>query len=289
MPFDPISYSLAKKGLTWEKVKQLMKTEGALNLKYDSDLDGYIDRIGPHTHDIADIIFNGDFDPTTDNTYEIGKLYKRLKDIHSVHLSLDGDEITNPELYFYNDYLGNGWKIRYEFNEETMYTEYFLRFNMKIGPGDIPIMHLYFKAAEVEEQSLRLECHILPVHDDSLYIGDSSHRFKEIHAVTGHINNLNVKDNLISDIIPNMDDTYSIGSSSYRLKRLYAVNVFTGDLCFEEKECAICGEPFKEGDELVLRVVGVGDYTRTVPVHLKCSKSYEELSERIRKIEEGYK
>jgi len=44
MPFDPISYYLAKKkGITWEEVKSKLETEGAKNKQYDSDLDAIID------------------------------------------------------------------------------------------------------------------------------------------------------------------------------------------------------------------------------------------------------
>ena len=43
MPFDPISYVLAKKKVGWSEVKSKLQTEGAVNVTYDTDLDGSID------------------------------------------------------------------------------------------------------------------------------------------------------------------------------------------------------------------------------------------------------
>jgi len=47
MPFDPISYYIAKRALrralqtlTWDEVKEKFMTEGAVNKVYDPDLDG---------------------------------------------------------------------------------------------------------------------------------------------------------------------------------------------------------------------------------------------------------
>ena len=91
---------------------------------------------------------------------------------------------------------------------------------------------------------------------------------------------------LDSDILLTADNTYDIGSPSLRWANIYAVNVYTGDLCFEEKVCDVCGRSFEEGDEIVLKVKKVDDYTRTVPIHVKCSQAYKELDERLRKLEE---
>ena len=87
------------------------------------------------------------------------------------------------------------------------------------------------------------------------------------------------------DYLPDADNTRSIGTNALRLANVYAVNVYTGDLCFEEKVCDVCGRPFEEGDEIVLKVKKVDDYTRTVPIHVKCSQAYKELDERLKKIE----
>jgi len=104
--------------------------------------------------------------------------------------------------------------------------------------------------------------------------------FKELLRITDSYAQFSV------DILPNSDNARNIGSSSKRFANLYAVNVYTGDLCFEEKVCDVCGRSFEEGDEIVLKVKKVDDYTRTVPIHVKCSQAYKELDERLRKLEE---
>jgi len=77
-------------------------------------------------------------------------------------------------------------------------------------------------------------------------------------------------DIISGDLLPDSDNSRSLGSSSYRFASIYAADVYQGDLCFEETECAICGEKFREGEMLVLIVKKVDEYTRTVPAHLKC-------------------
>jgi len=86
-------------------------------------------------------------------------------------------------------------------------------------------------------------------------------------------------------IVPEADNSYNIGGSSLRYANLYVVNLYTGDLCFEEKICPVCGQAFKKDDEIILKVKKVDDYVRTLPIHLKCSDAYRSLEERIRKLE----
>lgn len=88
------------------------------------------------------------------------------------------------------------------------------------------------------------------------------------------------------NILPKDDNYYSLGSSSLRWANIYGVNVYAGDLCFEEKECAVCGQPFEVDDEIVLKAYKIDKYTRTVPIHLKCSSAYKELEERLKLLEE---
>lgn len=44
MSFDPVSYILAKRGITWTQVKNKLETEGSKNKQYDSDLNGILDK-----------------------------------------------------------------------------------------------------------------------------------------------------------------------------------------------------------------------------------------------------
>lgn len=48
--------------------------------------------------------------------------------------------------------------------------------------------------------------------------------------------------------------------------------VYYSDVCFQEKECAICNKKFKKKDNIVLWVRRVGRKgTALVPAHLKCA------------------
>ena len=73
---------------------------------------------------------------------------------------------------------------------------------------------------------------------------------------------------------PPVDNSGSIGTDSYRWSLVRAVTVTQGDIGFgpEDQPCPICGEKFKEGDIVVLKVVKVlenGEF-RARPVHLRC-------------------
>jgi len=91
----------------------------------------------------------------------------------------------------------------------------------------------------------------------------------------------------LGSLTPSTDNSKNLGSSTLRWANVYAVNVISADLCFEEKVCEVCGEQFREGEELVLKVKKVDDITRTIPIHLKCSDAYKQLDERLRKLEGG--
>jgi len=69
---------------------------------------------------------------------------------------------------------------------------------------------------------------------------------------------------------PSADNIHSIGSDTYRFKLVRAVTITSGELGFDEKVCARCGKQFKPGDELVLVVRHVTNYTLTFPIHLRC-------------------
>lgn len=78
-------------------------------------------------------------------------------------------------------------------------------------------------------------------------------------------------------VVPPTDNTGSIGTAALRFALVRATTITSGDVCFDDQGCAVCGQPFAEGDDLVLRVVRVepdGDtgrrLTRTVPAHHGC-------------------
>lgn len=80
-------------------------------------------------------------------------------------------------------------------------------------------------------------------------------------------------DTLAGDLTPESDCGVNLGEASLRFANIYGQNVYAGDMCFVEKECAICGKPLKVGDNLVLKVVEVGKFTHTVPAHAKCANT----------------
>lgn len=76
----------------------------------------------------------------------------------------------------------------------------------------------------------------------------------------------------IAGLRPMTDNTGICGASNYRWADIYGVVIHEGDHVFEEKTCAICGEPFKRGQNLVYHVLSVGDEgTRAVPAHTDCA------------------
>ena len=71
-----------------------------------------------------------------------------------------------------------------------------------------------------------------------------------------------------ADIIPYTNDVYYLGESGRKWSDIYAHYVHTGDLCFEEKSCPVCGGLFSPGEVLTLLVTAVEGSTYTIPLHL---------------------
>lgn len=70
---------------------------------------------------------------------------------------------------------------------------------------------------------------------------------------------------------PLKDNTYFLGTTQNRFKEIHSVITVTGDLCFEETKCEVCGASFKRGDSMSLYVLGVfNDRTHAVPIHARC-------------------
>jgi len=53
MPFDVISYSLAKRRASWAEVKAKLESEGSKNKQYDANLDGKVDDVFVQTRVVA--------------------------------------------------------------------------------------------------------------------------------------------------------------------------------------------------------------------------------------------
>ncbi|WP_162013535.1 hypothetical protein [Desulfofarcimen acetoxidans] len=67
----------------------------------------------------------------------------------------------------------------------------------------------------------------------------------------------------------------SIGSSTHKWYQLRAYYVTSGDMRFEEKNCAICGKPLKSGDILHLLVHTIHEEhgTMTIPIMINAKAS----------------
>jgi hypothetical protein len=78
-------------------------------------------------------------------------------------------------------------------------------------------------------------------------------------------------------IVPSVDGTGNVGTGGLRFSLVRAVTITSGDVCFDDQQCQVCGQPFEEGDDLVLRVIRIEPdgntgrkLTRTVPAHHGC-------------------
>jgi hypothetical protein len=88
-------------------------------------------------------------------------------------------------------------------------------------------------------------------------------------------------------LLPYSHYAYNVGSSSKRWNYIYCYTLVQGDTAFEERECAICGQPFKPGDVLGLVVKAVHEElgTLTIPVHVGCKDKNAVLEVEIPEVE----
>jgi phage minor structural protein len=77
---------------------------------------------------------------------------------------------------------------------------------------------------------------------------------------------------LCGDIVPHSDSSVNCGTSLKRWLLVRGVTITSGDLAFEESECAICKGKFEDGDILCLLVKTIHEEmgTLTIPVHERC-------------------
>lgn len=94
-----------------------------------------------------------------------------------------------------------------------------------------------------------------------------------------------------SNLLPYIDNYGYVGNVDYRWYMVRAVNIQQGDLCFEERTCPICEQPFAPGDAVVLLVRHVHEElgTMTIPVHDRCKDTPKTLTVEIPETEERYR
>lgn len=100
------------------------------------------------------------------------------------------------------------------------------------------------------------------------------------HApAVGGLPTLRIDDNAAGavNVLPGADNVGNIGDANNRWQLVRAVTITSGDMCFDDERCQICGQNFEEGDDLVLRVIRIEPdgntgrrLTRTVPAHHGC-------------------
>lgn len=122
-----------------------------------------------------------------------------------------------------------------------------------------------------------IDDNILPASANDYYCGNDTYYWYVVAAHAIHcdaIGNPWGSDVWINDHFrPLTNNQYDCGTSSYKWRNVYCVTLHQGDIEFEEKACAICGQPFKVGDHIVYRVIQVGaEGTRAVPVHAGCER-----------------
>jgi hypothetical protein len=128
----------------------------------------------------------------------------------------------------------------------------------------------------------------VPSDDYYGYIGSGSQRWYEVYAAWADIWHVDFRgsgnsyfpydSNTHHYLVPFTDGYSYIGQSSagyiYRLNTIRTMYLYTGDMCFEDTICPVCGEEFKVDDAIVLKVRAVDEESkaiRTVPVHAKCN------------------
>lgn len=105
------------------------------------------------------------------------------------------------------------------------------------------------------------DAYITAGHDANLYIRSQTGADAIINLVSRVETQLG--------IMPYQTGTQYCGESGLKWLHVYTVNQHTGDVLFSEKGCPVCNQHFLVGEQLVLRVVEIGDETRTIPVHAK--------------------
>lgn len=101
---------------------------------------------------------------------------------------------------------------------------------------------------------------------------------------------INVKGKILDSLLPIADNSGYVGTSSYRWNTVRAKYITPGDLCFEEESCPICEQPFAPGDIITLLVHHIHEehHTMTIPIHDRCKGVQKTLTVEVPETEEKY-
>ncbi|MHC1635362.1 MAG: hypothetical protein ACXQTS_01885 [Candidatus Methanospirareceae archaeon] len=186
---------------------------------------------------LGNVDIDGNIIPATDNAYRIGTSSARFSGAFT--------DLEFTRGYARGDIIPDGNKTRNLGSSSA-------RFLAALGNVD-------------------LEGHITPSADATYRIGNETYTFSGAFSDIY----LKGKDNRIYSEA----DCYGfIGYKTVRrFSGVYAAEVVTGDMCFQEFSCEICGREFTPGEMLTLLMKRVDEegnskIIRTVPVHLECYK-----------------
>ncbi|MEW6274044.1 MAG: hypothetical protein AB1556_02880 [Bacillota bacterium] len=106
----------------------------------------------------------------------------------------------------------------------------------------------------------------------------------------GSNNQLYFDSRIASSLRPDLDGSNYIGDNTYRWNTVRAIFIQSGDLCFEEKICPICEQPFKDGDVIVLLVKAIHEEhgTMTIPIHDYCKGIPKTIEVLVPEVEDCY-
>ncbi|OPX84571.1 MAG: hypothetical protein A4E53_03863 [Pelotomaculum sp. PtaB.Bin104] len=118
-----------------------------------------------------------------------------------------------------------------------------------------------------------------------MYSGGTS----EFHMETGQF--FNMVGRFWNNFLPYIDGSGYIGNNTYRWYGGNIQHLTHGDLCFIERTCPICEQPFESGDAIVLLVRCIHEVhgTMTVPIHDRCKNVRKSLEIDVPEIEQVYR
>ncbi|OPY60522.1 MAG: hypothetical protein A4E56_02650 [Pelotomaculum sp. PtaU1.Bin065] len=93
------------------------------------------------------------------------------------------------------------------------------------------------------------------------------------------------------NLLPYVSGSGWIGNDTYKWYGGNIQHLTHGDLCFIERTCPICEQPFKTGDAVVLLVRCIHEVhgTMTIPVHDRCKNVKKPLEVDVPEVEQVYR
>lgn len=102
---------------------------------------------------------------------------------------------------------------------------------------------------------------------------------------------ITVRGKIWDNLLPVIDDAGYVGMNGQRWNTVRARYITPGDLCFEETGCPICGQPFTEGDIIVLLAHHIHEehHTMTIPIHDRCKGIQKTINIEVPETEDRFR